>query len=72
MRVTKKERELPHFERLKVLRVRLGLTQAELSRRTSINQAALSGIESGSVPLGQTRQKKLEKALGLKVGALCA
>lgn len=48
----------------------LGLTQAEVSMRAGMSQAALSQIESGEHKARKATREKLARAMGITVGQL--
>ena len=48
------------------IRLELGITQEELARNAEISRVALSAIENGTIPKGDT-MIKIAKALGRKV-----
>lgn len=49
---------------LKGLRVREGLTQAQLSEKTGLNARHISEMEHGKRPIGKAMAKRLAAALG--------
>lgn len=48
------------------IRLKLGITQEELARNAEISRVALSAIENGTIPKGDT-MLKIARALGKKV-----
>ncbi len=55
---------------VKAWRTYLGLTQAEVAKKASISQAALSQMEKGEKGLRTNTLEKLAAAMGLKVEQL--
>ena len=52
------------------LRLRLKLSQAELSRRSGVNSITISQIENGRTTAWPGYQRKLARALGVSVEEL--
>lgn len=50
-------------EALKIIREQQGLTQADLARKTGINQSNLSALENNTRQMGRERAITLAKAL---------
>lgn len=48
------------------IRLELGMTQIELARKAKISRVAVSAIENGTIPKGET-MIKISKALGRPV-----
>jgi DNA-binding XRE family transcriptional regulator len=70
-------RESEHFSNLPFpgsyvagFRHREGITQAELSRKTSIPRRHISEMENGKRPIGKTNAKKLAKVLNVDLRML--
>jgi transcriptional regulator with XRE-family HTH domain len=57
-------------ERLRVLRVRMALTQAELAQRAGINPATVARLEQSQAAPRPTTIRKLARALGVELSAL--
>ncbi|RJX26916.1 MAG: XRE family transcriptional regulator [Desulfurivibrio sp.] len=55
---------------LRAWREYLGLTQAEVARKTGITQAALSQMESGEGKLRKATRQKLASAMGINLEQL--
>jgi DNA-binding XRE family transcriptional regulator len=56
-------------ERLRVLRLRVGISQYELAKRSGVSGQAISRIEKGEREPGWSTVRKLARALGVPVGA---
>lgn len=55
---------------LKIIRIRKGITQWELSKQTNIPNYKISLFENGHIEPNKEEKKKLAKALGTKVEEL--
>lgn len=56
------------YEKLILIRKRLGLTQIDMSKKLSVTQPTISQYESGiSFPCGKARKKYLSMAIQAKV-----
>ncbi|MDD4699835.1 MAG: helix-turn-helix transcriptional regulator [Oscillospiraceae bacterium] len=57
------------FYKIRVARERLKISQQELSERSGISRATISGLESGSITVTTTETLlKIASALNMKIG----
>jgi DNA-binding XRE family transcriptional regulator len=60
-------RDMPFLARLRELRLRAGLTQADLADMTGLGRTTINRLENGDPNSRPTTQRKLARALHVKV-----